>query len=311
MRRWCPTPPPASVGAVERRIRLIVNPVAGGGRAADVLPDVEAFLGRLRLDFTTKRTRNLEHARELARGAVAEGDVAVTLSGDGLVGAVAGELAGHDGAVLGVLPCGRGNDFARVLGIPLDDLEAACSILRDGVERDLDIGDIGGRPFIGIASFGLDSDANRIANDASPRLGNFVYTYGALRALAQWKPATFTLELDDGEPQRYTGFSVAVANSKAYGGGMFVAPDAELDDGLLDIVISETTSKWVFLRNLPKVFKGEHVNEPGVHVLRAREVRVSADRPFAIYADGDPIAQLPATIGLRHKALRVICPQPA
>jgi len=220
---------------------------------------------------------------------------------------VAGVLAGRDGAVMGVLPGGRGNDLARVLGIPLNDLAAAVAILRDGVERPLDVGRVDGRPFMGIASLGFDSDANRIANEAPARLGDLVYAYGALRAFARWRPATFTLVLD-GEERTYTGYSVACANSKAYGGGMLLAPDAELDDGLLDVLVIEQVSKARFLSQLPKVFRGAHVANPEVHVLRAREVRVSADRPFAIYADGDPIGELPATITVSPRAVRVVLP---
>lgn len=288
-------------------LRLIVNPAAGGGRAARVLPEVEAALRGLDLPFTTVLTRDLHHARALAREAATADEVAVTLSGDGLVGAVAGVLAEHPGAVLGVLPGGRGNDLARVLGIPLDDLGAACAVLRDGVERPLDLGLVDGRPFVGIASLGFDSDANRIANDAPARLGNLVYAYGALRALAAWHPARFDLALD-GEARVVTGYSVAAANSRAYGGGMFLAPGAELDDGLLDVVWTEELPKWRFLRNLPKVFKGTHVDEPEVHVVRTRELRIAADRPFTVYADGDPIAELPVTVTVAPSAVRVVAP---
>jgi YegS/Rv2252/BmrU family lipid kinase len=232
----------------------------------------------------------------------------VTLGGDGLLGAVAGALAGDEGAVVGLLPGGRGNDFARVVGIPLDDVDAACAILRDGVERALDIGCVGDERFVGIASCGFDSDANRIANEAPARLGRLVYAYGALRALAAWKPATFALALDGEPPRSYRGYSVAFANSKAYGGGMYLAPDAELDDGLLDVVVTRQVSKLRFLRQLPKVFRGTHVHNPEVEVLRARSVAVSADRPFALYADGDPIGELPTTVAVLHRALRVLCP---
>lgn len=293
-----------------RTLRLIVNPHSGGGRALDALPRVEAALARLGLEHDTVHTRSLDHGRELALEGAASGRVVVTLSGDGLVGAVAGALAGREGAVLGVLPGGRGNDFARVLGVPLHDLDAACAILRDGEERPLDVGCVGGdRPFIGIASLGFDSEANRIANEAPARLGNLVYAYGALRALVAWRPARFELELDGAPPRSFTGYSVAFANSKAYGGGMYLAPDAELDDGLLDVVVSGPVSKLHFLRQLPKVFKGTHVRDPDVHVLRAHRVRVSADRPFTIYADGDPIAQAPAVVTVVPRALRVLCPR--
>ncbi len=289
-----------------RPVLLIVNPAAGGGRAGRILPRVEQTLQAFGLEVATARTESLRHAAELAGEAVKSAQLPVALGGDGLVGAVAGALAGVPGSVLGVLPGGRGNDLARVLGIPLDAAQA-CEAIASGVERSLDLGSVGDKLFVGIASAGFDSEANRIANEASPRLGNLVYAYGALRALLAWKPATFELELD-GERRTLYGYSFAAANSKAYGGGMYLAPDAELDDGLLDVVLTEHVSKLKFLANLPKVFRGEHVAEPTVHVLRGRELKVSADRPFTIYADGDPLAELPAVIGVVPSAVRVLVP---
>jgi YegS/Rv2252/BmrU family lipid kinase len=287
-------------------ISLIVNPSAGGGRAAKLLPKVQARLRLLEVEHHTELTRDLPHAQELARAAAAAGEPAVLLSGDGLVGAVAHVLRGHPSAVMGVLPGGRGNDFARVTGIPLD-AEAACDVIANGTPQPVDVGDVDGATFIGIASLGFDSDANRIANEAPPRLGNLVYTYGALRALAAWKHAGYEVVVD-GEAHAFSGWSVACANSKAYGGGMFLAPDADLHDGRLDVVFCEAMSKARFLRLLPTVFKGEHVNLPEVHVLRGAEARISADRPFTVYADGDPIGELPCTVRAIPGAVKVLLP---
>ena len=293
------------IGA-KRAIALIVNPSSAGGRSLRLLPRVEARLRALGVPFDTERTRDLEHGRVLARSALAAGEVPVTLSGDGLVGAVAGALRDVPGAVMGVLPGGRGNDFARVLGIPLD-VEAACHVVARGAPRAVDVGEADGRTFIGIASLGFDSEANRIANAAPARLGQLVYLYGALRALAAWKPAAFAVEVD-GERVEFSGWSVAAANSKAYGGGMYLAPDARLDDGALDVVLSSRTTKLHFLRTLPKVFRGAHVHDPSVRVLRGAQVRVFADRPFTVYADGDPIGEVPITVRAVPAALRVLLP---
>jgi len=292
---------------MDRDACLLVNPSAGGGKAARVLPEVEAELLRLGISSRTATTRSLEHAVELAREAATSGEAVVTLSGDGLIGAVVGALREVPGALLGVLPGGRGNDFARVLGIPPEPVPA-CAVLAQGEVRDLDIGEVDGRSFIGIASLGFDSVANELANDAPSWLGAQSYTYAALRALLGWKPATFTVEAGD-RTRTVRGWSVAAANSKAYGGGMFVAPDAELDDGLLDVVLSSESTKLKFLRVLPKVFKGEHVHESNVSVFRAESVRISADRQFTVYADGDPIGELPATIRAVPRALKVLCPR--
>ena len=138
--------------------------------------------------------------------------------------------------------------------------------------------------------------------------GQLVYLYAALRALAGWKPATFTLTLD-GERVQVRGYSVGAANNKAYGGGMYAAPDAELDDGLLDVVSLAEMSKFRFLTQvLPKVRDGTCDELPESSTHRAAEVRIEADRPFAVYADGDHAADLPATVTLLPRALRVLVP---
>jgi YegS/Rv2252/BmrU family lipid kinase len=289
-----------------RAFSLIVNPVAGGGRAAAALPEVEAVLRRHEVDYHVESTTSLDHARQLARAAIEADETAVTLGGDGLVGPVAGVLSGT-GGVLGILPGGRGNDFARTLGLPLE-AAPACEVLVAGHERLIDVGDVDGRPFIGIASCGFDSEANRIANETKLVKGGLVYAYGALRALAAWKPARFEIDLDSGERFSFPGYSVGACNTKAYGGGMFVAPAAEIDDGLLDVVMYSQGTKRRFLYNVTKSFQGRLQDSPSVHAVRAREVRISADRPFTMYADGDPIAELPATVTTRHRALRVIAP---
>ena len=287
-------------------LAVIVNPSAGGGRALRALDDVRAALSARGLEHHVERTDSLEHARALARTAAAAGETAVAFGGDGLIGAVAGALR-ESGGVLGVLPGGRGNDFARTLGIPLEP-RSACDVLATGVVRPLDMGEADGRTFIGIASCGFDSDANRIANETRIVRGNLVYAYGALRALAGWRPATFTIEVDGAE-RTVTGYTIAAANSKAYGGGMWLAPDASLDDGMLDLVIVGDAPKLRFLRLLPTVFKGEHVRQPTVEVLRCSEARISADRPFEMYADGDPIARLPVTVRALKHAVNVMVPR--
>lgn len=285
---------------------LIVNPSAGGGRAGRALPGVQAALAAAGIPHRAERTRSLDHARELARAAAGRGEIAVAFGGDGLVGAVADAVRNTDG-VLAVLPGGRGNDFARVLGIPLEPV-AACAVLATGVELALDLGEVAGRTFVAVASCGFDSECNRIANETRFVRGTLVYVYSALRGLAGWRPARFSLELDGEAPEPFVGYSVVIANSKAYGGGMYIAPDASLDDGLLDVLTIADMPKFRFLRLLPTVFKGRHVQAPEVSVRRARELRVSADRPFTLYADGDPIAELPVTVRALPRAVRVIVP---
>jgi YegS/Rv2252/BmrU family lipid kinase len=287
-------------------LSLIVNPFAGGGRAARELNGVEAALRRLSLDHHVERTRSLDHARELALAAAQAGEIAVAFGGDGLIGAVADALRHTDG-VLGVLPGGRGNDFARMLGIP-GSPPAACEVLATGEVRGLDLGVIGERTFIGIASCGFDSVANRIANETTLVRGRLVYAYGMLRALAGWRPATFTVTIDGGPPRALSGYTVATANSRYYGGGMMLAPDATLQDGMLDIVLILDAPKLRFLRRAPAVFTGAHVRLENVELLRGSTIEISASRPFTMYADGDPIAELPVTVGVLPGAVKTLVP---
>ena len=288
-----------------RRHLLLVNPSAGGGRSAKLLPEVEKAFREHELEHRTVLTEDLEHARGEAVAAADAGEIPVVMSGDGLLGHIGGALAG--GAVpMGILPGGRGNDLARVLGIPLE-IPGAVRVVAAGDVRAIDVGEVNDRRFLGIASCGFDSDANRIANDARLVKGNLVYAYAAIRALAQWKPARFTV-VTDGTMTEFSGYSVAAANSKAYGGGMLLAPDAELDDGRLDVVCSGDVGKLRCLTNLPKVFKGTHVELDEVTIIRAAEVQIRADRDFTVYADGDHLADLPAKVSVLPRALRVLAP---
>jgi YegS/Rv2252/BmrU family lipid kinase len=288
---------------------LLVNPSAGGGRARKAAPGVERTLRELGLQVRRRDTRDLDHARTLAREGASAGETVVVLSGDGMIGAVADALREIPGAVLGLLPGGRGNDLARVLTIPQDPI-AACATIAEGVARTIDVGEVRGRAFVGIASVGFDSDANRIANEAPSWLGNLVYAYGGLRALISWRPARFEIELDPpGERHVLTGYTVGAANSKAYGGGMLAAPDALLDDGMLEVMTLAAVGRLRFLFSVfPRVFKGTHVQLPSVRVFRAKEVEISADRPFTMYADGDPIGELPVRVRARKGAVTVLVP---
>ncbi len=183
----------------------------------------------------------------------------------------------------------------------------ATAVLAHGTPTPVDMGTAGDHAFLGIATCGFDSEANRIANSARFIRGRFVYTYGGLRALARWKPASFMLRVD-GDDHAVYGYTVAVANAAMQGGGMLLAPDASLDDGAFDVVMIADLPKRRFLRLLPTVFNGSHVEQDEVTILRGASIELSADRPFTIYADGDPLAVLPATLTVLPAAVRVMAP---
>jgi YegS/Rv2252/BmrU family lipid kinase len=294
-----------------RRHVLLVNPHSAGGRTIKLLPETERELEGRRLEYRIVQTRSLEHGVGEAQRAVEAGEVPVVMSGDGLVGQIGGALAETDSPI-GILPGGRGNDLARVLGIPRDPA-GAVRVLAAGNDREIDVGVVNDKRFLCVASTGFDAECNRIANETRLIKGNLVYAYAAFRAMLAWRTATFQVTVDGGEPTTYRGFSVAVANSQAYGGGMFVAPHAELDDGRFDIVVIGDIGKVKYLSHLPKAFKGTHVEEEGVIELPAAgsTVTITADREFGVYADGEHLADLPATLGVLPRALRVIAPPPS
>jgi YegS/Rv2252/BmrU family lipid kinase len=290
---------------VSRRFALLVNPASAGGRALKALPSVHRVLDELGAEHRTVTTRSIDHAYAEATKAAGESETVVAIGGDGLLRPLAGALRNTESA-LAIVPAGRGNDLARMLKIPTDPGEAA-RVAVQGAERLIDLATVEGTPFLGVASFGLDSDANRIANEAKLIKGDAIYAYAALRALAAWRPARFSVVVD-GERHELTGCTVAVGNSQVYGGGMYVLPDAEIDDGRLDVMLVKDAPKRRLLTLLPRVFKGTHGRSELVEFLRGEEIEVSADRPFAIYADGDPIAATPAIIRVEPRCLTVIVP---
>jgi YegS/Rv2252/BmrU family lipid kinase len=289
------------------RLRVIVNPNAGGGRARRLLPSVESVLRARSASYQVDLTRSLQHAAELASGAADAGELAIAMGGDGLVGAVAGALSERSTAILGVIPAGRGNDLARKLGIP-SEIPRACATLLEGRPRAIDLVEVNGRVYLGIASVGIDSDIQVIANASRLPLGQHVYVYATLRALATWKPASFEVTVD-GRQLCFSGYSVAVANSGVFGGGMYLSPHSQIDDGILEVLAFEAIPKRRYAANLPRVFKGTHLREPGAHLLQGTTIAIHADRPFQVFADGEPIADLPATIRVQPHAIRVMVPR--
>ncbi|MGE5281891.1 MAG: diacylglycerol/lipid kinase family protein [Chloroflexota bacterium] len=289
-------------------LTLLVNPHSAGGKTLKLLPRVEHELDARRIPFRVERTKGLEDGVARALRAVEANEVPVVFSGDGLIGAVGGAMAGSE-TPLGIVPGGRGNDLARVLGIP-DDPVAAVAVLAAGEERRIDVGEVNDKRFLGIVSVGFDSECNRRANEVRWLQGNFAYTYSTVRTLIGWRPARFTIRVDE-EFERFSGYFASVANNKAYGGGMFIAPNAELDDGEFDIVTIREHSRLRFLANLPKVFKGTHVDEDEVQVFRAPHLELTASRPFPVYADGEHLTELPAQIRMLPRALSVLVPAPA
>ncbi len=290
-----------------RSFTAVVNPAAGGDPAAKLIP-VARRLREAGAEVAVEYSRSLEHAGDLARTAAAKGDVVIAAGGDGMVGGLAGVLCGSD-AVLGILPAGRGNDFARQIGLP-EEPGSLAELLLSAEPRAVDAIEVTGGDGVahivmGSVYGGVDSVANVHINRLTRLPGSLAYYLGPLRAIASWKPVTYKITVD-GESREERGYSVIAANSGYYGYGLHVAPDAEVDDGLLDIVILRDAPRRLFFKVMRELPHGTHVRRPEIEVLRGREVRVESDREIPFGGDGELLGSLPVTVKVLPGALKVI-----
>lgn len=288
-----------------RSFAAVVNPVAGGGRGAATLLPVARQLREAGAEVAVHHSRSLEDARILASRAAGAGDVVLAVGGDGVVGALAGPVI-DAGGVLGIVPAGRGNDFARQLGMPADPARLA-EILLHGPDTAVDVVAVAGRVVVGSVYAGIDSVATDLVNRARLVPGAVAYPAAALAALLVWRPTCYTLDLD-GARHRFRGYTVVGANSGYYGHGLHVAPAARVDDGLLDVVVVCHVPRRTFLAGFRQLPSGGHVHRPEVQVLRGRELALTADRPLHLYGDGEPVSPLPVTAVVRPAALRLLAP---
>jgi YegS/Rv2252/BmrU family lipid kinase len=288
-----------------RRFHLLVNPTSGGGRAPGAVEPVVRLLRHAGAEVTVDQSTGPVACAQLARTSAARGHVVVAVGGDGMLSSIAEALVGARG-VLGILPCGRGNDFARMLGLSGTPEDVARTLL-EGAPREVDVVDAGRRVVLGSVYAGVDSLASEMVDRARRLPTRVQYPYAAVRAVLSFTPTEFTVDVD-GEVLHEQAYTVVVANSGYYGSGMHVAPGAKLDDGLLDVVVVRTASKLRLIRALPRLYAGTHVDLDGVVVRRGREVRLSSRRPVTAYGDGERLAPLPITVSVRPRTLSVLTP---
>jgi diacylglycerol kinase (ATP) len=291
-----------------RQFTAVVNPTAGGAGSAAALLAVARLLREAGAELETEYSRSLTHARQLAREAGEKGRIVLAVGGDGIAGGIGGALSGT-GAVLGLVPAGRGNDFARALELPTGAPELAEVLLHreprpvDTIE--VESADHERTVVLGSVYAGVDALANRHANHARLLRGAASYYAGGLRAVTTWRAAHYRVTVD-GEEHDHTGYTVVAANSGYYGSGRLIAPDARVDDGLLDVVMISEAPRRLFFALMNELKSGTHVRRPQVRILRGREIRISADREVPYGADGEVDAVLPVTARVRPGALRVL-----
>lgn len=298
---------------------LVVNPGAGNGRCLKRLPTLLGALDAGPAGVGVYETTSLGHAAEVAARAAGRGEKVVAVGGDGLVGSVAGALAGT-GGVLGIIPAGRGNDFARMLGIPLHTADAAQALLT-GQPQAVDLigaraGDGPEQVVAGSVYLGIPSAGAELANRSRLPVSAVKYQVAGLRATLVWQPVTFTV---DGAPEQppatFPGQAVVVANSGYFAAGTLAAPTADVSDGLLDVIMVTGGRSLSFLRVMLAANRGTHLRLSQVSTLRSASVTVTADRQIPAGADGEPLthasplaAGTPLLVRALPAALQVLSP---
>lgn len=311
------------------KIGVVRNPVAGGGRLDTHWTEVAAALSERFGDVEFRETEEPGDGATIARDLVALGcGLVIAAGGDGTISEVADgilQMQAETGvaAGLGVLPCGTGCDFARGMGIPVE-VKAAIARIAEGKDRIIDAGRISfidehgrlaSRHFVNIASLGMSGATVRAVN-ADRRKGRV-----SAKALFFWRTVTefvryrfqdVRITVDDGAPVEAKVALVAVANARFFGGGMMIAPDAEPDDGLFDIVILRAASKLKLIFDIRLLYGGRHRNHPAITILRGRKVMVEPlGDPLANAAltdiDGESPGHIPATFEMLPKVLKVRC----
>jgi len=299
------------------KITILSNPSAGGGKVSRALDEAVEVLRRGGVNPQILESRSPSHLVELARNAREEKpDVIVAAGGDGTVHYVVNGLFPSD-VLLGIIPVGRGNDFARGLGIPFDPCQAA-EVLLKGNAREIDLaqvrsaqnspqkGDTRSVVYACIGGVGFDSVVNRYANDRARRVhGRLAYLWGILRCLKSYRAQSLELISDR---QNFSGevmFAV-VGNNTSYGDGVKMTPRALLDDGLLYVCIVPRMSKWELLRWIPSAYGGGHLTHPRIVYFQASRITLRSEARLELFGDGEFLQELPATIEVIPRALRVV-----
>lgn len=288
-----------------RDIVVIANPASGRGGAASRRQELVGLLTARGKGWEIWDTTGPGSAEFLARKAAEQKvEIVAAAGGDGTLGEVVNGLAGSNSA-LAVLPMGTGNDCARTLGIGTN-LELAVQQLFEADPVPIDLGMAGDRLFINVAGCGFDAEVARAVNQGHRKLkGTMAYLAAVLQTLRTFQAVPLKIELD-GELVEEKAMLCAVANCRSYGGGMLIAPQASITDGLLDIVLIKEAGVVEFLRAFPKVFSGRHLTHPKVRTFRAAKVRVSSPVDPLVLADGEVIPGLPLDFSVRPGAVKVI-----
>jgi diacylglycerol kinase (ATP) len=308
------TPPLQSAGFPDL---VLLNPVAGGGIASDAAPRVQRFAAEIGWRVDVRLTTSAEDLAAQARAGVAAGSTRIfALGGDGTFQQLANAIGVGQDVVLGVLPAGGGNDLAQALGLPLDPVLAA-KLLLDGEIRFLDAArvrtsDGNERLYLGGGGVGLDALAAQFAGGVYRNLrGRPRYLLSMIRALVGFHALQIRASIESEEKDEWPtdAFVVGVLNTPSYGAGLRLAPQAKLDDGMLDLVLVENLPLLHILRALPRLITHGELRTNRVRRQTFRRVRIETKTPAKFHGDGEILGWTPVEIEVVPRALRVLCPR--
>jgi diacylglycerol kinase (ATP) len=293
---------------VARDVALLTNPAAGRGRGSRTAAIVVPRLREAGFHVRSLEGRDADEAAGLARRTVADGvEALVVVGGDGLVHLAVQALARTDVA-LGIVPAGTGNDAARMLGIPRGDPQLAADVVVASHVRTVDLGRAGDTYFVNVLSTGFDAVVSERALRMRWPGGQARYAAATLAELRVFRPLDYALDFDGRSLERQA-MLVAVGNGPTFGGGLRITDGAELDDGLLDVVVINAMSKRELVRTYPRLYRGTHVRHPAYEHHRVRSLTIGSPGVVA-YADGERVGPLPLTARCAPGALRVLAPPP-
>ena len=298
---------------------VFVNPSAGGGHASDTLPELKAFATRSAWNVRFRLTSSAADLAQQARSAAEAGHPRLfVLGGDGSFQDLVNATATYSDVVLGILPAGGGNDLADALGLPHHPVRAA-GVLRGGEVRLMDVALVETangqrRLYTGGGGVGIDAESAHIAATRFCKLrGRFRYLLSAAFALIGTSPVSVRVSQstdgNSGPALAMTALLVAVLNTPSYGSGLRFAPEAKIDDGLLDLVIVEALRPFELLRALPMLVVRGEVRSVRVKRYQVHEVQIETSSPRRFHGDGEILGCTPVKISLLPQAIRVLCPK--
>ena len=297
--------------------KVIVNPIAGAGRTVRKWPQIMGLLKSIGLSFEYDLTEASGHAIELAKSAAKKGyELVVSVGGDGTINEIVNGLynAGNIRDVtLGIISTGVGSDFIRTIGIPRSYKEACQRLMNSrklvvdlGVVEYVNNGEVSKRLFVNFAGLGFDAEVVKATTQRFKALGSTPsYLIGLLTTFVFYETEQVSLILD-GQPEERRVWTILMSNGKYGGGGMLAAPNADLTDGLLDVVVIGDLSKLNLLKSLPRIYKGTHLSHPKVTVKRAREIDIRPRQQMSLQADGELLGQAPAHVYMLPTMLNVV-----